>query len=50
MNFLQRVPKKYHLSHGEVKYHWLTLRHELLKVGYFLIHCEKHLPQYEISS
>ena len=50
MNSLQRVQKKYHLSHGEVKYHWLTVRHELLKVGYFLIHCEKHLPQYEISS
>ena len=50
MNSWQRVQKKYHLSHGVVKYHLLTVRHELLKVGYFLIHFEKHLPQYEISS
>ena len=43
------MPKKYHLSHGEVKYQLLIVLHVELKVGYFLIHSEQHLPQYEIS-
>ena len=43
------MQKKYRMSHGELKYQLLVVLHVALKVGYFLIHCEKHLPQYETS-
>ena len=49
VNSLQCVQKRYHWLHGVVKYHWLTVLHELLKVGYLLIQRELHAWHFRIS-